>query len=83
MQYFGVTNKEHYGMSWHFLWWSIPSVFQDFAGFGRILKIQHFFWRGYVPSPSPNPAQFDPLYECLNSLKNCPLQLAFRRVNRK
>ena len=23
------------------------SVFQDFAGFGRILKIQHFFWQNY------------------------------------
>ena len=23
MQYFGVTNKEHYGMLWYFLEWSI------------------------------------------------------------
>ena len=23
MQNFGVTNKEHYGMLWHFLEWSI------------------------------------------------------------
>ena len=24
MQNFGVTNKEHYGMLWYFLEWSIP-----------------------------------------------------------
>ena len=23
MQYFGVTNKEHYGMLWYFLEWSL------------------------------------------------------------
>ena len=23
---FGVTNKEYYGMLWHFLEWSIPDV---------------------------------------------------------
>ena len=35
MQNFGVTNKEHYGMLWHFLEWSISSN-EDF----RILRIQ-------------------------------------------
>ena len=27
MQNFGVTNKEHYGMSWYFLEWSIEFCF--------------------------------------------------------
>ena len=27
MQKFGVTDKEHYGMLWYFLWWSI-TVFE-------------------------------------------------------
>ena len=26
MQNFGVTNKEHYGMFWYFLEWSISAV---------------------------------------------------------
>ena len=26
MQTFGVTNKEHYGMLWYFLWWSIMAT---------------------------------------------------------
>ena len=26
MQNFGVTNKEHYGMLWYFLEWSIASI---------------------------------------------------------
>ena len=25
---FGVTNKEHYGMLWYFLEWSIPKHFR-------------------------------------------------------
>ena len=40
--------------------------------------------RGYVPSPSfPTQLSLSPLSECLNGLKNCPLQFAFRQVNRK
>ena len=27
MQDFGVTNKEHYGMLWYFLEWSIAEMF--------------------------------------------------------
>ena len=29
MQNFGVTNKEHYGMLWYFLEWSIASSLLD------------------------------------------------------
>ena len=36
MQNFGVTNKEHYGMLWYFLEWSIAAVF-----FGERGKTQH------------------------------------------
>ena len=31
MQYFGVTNKEHYGMLWYFLEWSIAVLGKFFA----------------------------------------------------
>ena len=29
MQNFGVTNKEHYGMLWYFLEWSIPVIAEN------------------------------------------------------
>ena len=29
MQNFWVTNKEHYGMLWHFLEWSITHCFEE------------------------------------------------------
>jgi len=31
MQNFGVTNKEHYGMVWYFLGWSIAVLGKFFA----------------------------------------------------
>ena len=36
MQNFGVTNKEHYGILWYFLEWSI--------GFGNNNKLTHLNW---------------------------------------
>ena len=32
MQNFGVTNKEHYGMLWYFLEWSIPKYWSSLIG---------------------------------------------------
>ena len=38
MQTFGVTNKEHYGMLWYFLEWSIGSVGQSVASSTKVLR---------------------------------------------
>ena len=37
MQNFGLTNKEHYGMLWYFLEWSITQIMTQF----RFLRL-HF-----------------------------------------
>ena len=36
MQNLGVTNKEHYGMLWYFLEWSIRYVWNDLLQFGAV-----------------------------------------------
>ena len=51
MQNFGVTNKEHYGMLWYFLEWSIatleigpwlwrPAVLVKTIGLGGVLSLR-------------------------------------------
>ena len=33
---FGVTNKEHYGILWYFLEWSIPSKISNYSDYGKL-----------------------------------------------
>ena len=44
MQNFGVTNKEHYGMLWYFLEWSI---LESFAGEPLSFLRSKLTWRDY------------------------------------
>ena len=47
MQNLGVTNKEHYGMLWYFLEWSIMCAFQVFIcklQTHRDLTMKTIFW---------------------------------------
>ena len=43
MQNFGVTNKDHYGMLWHFLEWSIT-----YASFGTVLNITNAKFKDFI-----------------------------------
>ena len=40
MQNFGVTNKEHYGMLWYFLEWSIESGLSHFGSVSASLDLR-------------------------------------------
>ena len=46
MQNVGVTNKEHYGMFWYFLEWSIVPIrkFSNLIGFQQPYKIAYRKW---------------------------------------
>ena len=52
MQNFGVTNKEHYGMLWYFLEWSISSNVPRFSQlFPHIYKLCIFSFPRKRPAP--------------------------------
>ena len=58
MQNFGVTNKEHYGMLWYFLEWSIVLL----TAF-LVLLLENFEWHKRIcslhlllPYPHPSPS---------------------------
>ena len=43
MQNFGMTNKEHYGMFWYFLEWSIRVIERSFGAWSPSIIIVPFY----------------------------------------
>ena len=48
MQNFGVTNKEHYGMLWYFLQWSIHVLYTLCGYYAHFSEKKKEKWFNYV-----------------------------------